>query len=179
MVKNIFSLLLSVFSIANVLAYPLEPSQISLISMFNIGIPAFFLAMEPNEKKITGRFLPKVLLRAMPAALTDFLAIAALVVFAGTFGVASEDVSVAATFLLAIVGFMILIKICAPVNRYRVIVIAGCTLGIALAAIFFSDLFSITSVSTECIMLFVLFAIATEPFMRYLTRLFEMLRKRV
>ena len=179
LVKNIFSLLLSVFSIANVLAYPLEPSQISLISMFNIGIPAFFLAMEPNEKKITGRFLPKVLLRAMPAALTDFLAIAALVVFAGTFGVASEDVSVAATFLLAIVGFMILIKICAPVNRYRVIVIAGCTLGIALAAVFFSDLFSITSVSTECIMLFVLFAIATEPFMRYLTRLFEMLRKRV
>ena len=179
LVKNIFSLLLSVFSIVNVLAYPLEPSQVSLISMFNIGMPAFLLAMEPNEKKITGRFLPKVTLRAMPAALTDFLAIAAMVVFSNTFGVAAEDVSVASTFLLAIVGFMILVKICAPVNRYRVIVVAGCVTGIILAAIFFSDLFAIASVSRECIMLFALFAIATEPFMRYLTMLFEMLRRKV
>ena len=67
LVKNIFSLLLSVFSIINVLVYPLQPSQISLISMFNIGIPAFFLAMEPNNRRIEGNFLRRVL--RMPEAL--------------------------------------------------------------------------------------------------------------
>ena len=44
LVKNIFSFLLSLISVAFAFTYPLEPSQISLISMFTIGAPAFFLA---------------------------------------------------------------------------------------------------------------------------------------
>ena len=51
LVKNIFSLLLSIFTIVSVVTYPLTPSQISLISGFNIGIPAFFLAMEAKDRK--------------------------------------------------------------------------------------------------------------------------------
>lgn len=124
--------------------------------------------MEPNNKRIEGHFLVKVLLKAMPAALTDFLAIAALVIFGNTFGVKASDVSVAATFLLAIVGFIILANICMPLNKYRLRVILGCVVGIVVAAFIFNDLFSISYVSIECVMLFVLFAIATEPFMRYL-----------
>ncbi|SFP46745.1 cation-transporting ATPase E [Butyrivibrio proteoclasticus] len=173
LVKNIFSLLLAVFSIINVLVYPLQPSQITIVSLVNIGIPGFFLAMEPNNKKIEGHFLFKVLLKAMPAALTDFFAIAALVVFSNTFGVEQTDVSVAATFLLAIVGFIILANISSPLNNYRLKVIIGCMIVFVLGAIFFNDLFSISYVSKPCIMLFVLFAIATEPFMRYLTKLFR------
>ena len=179
LVKNIFSLLLSVFSIINVLVYPLQPSQISLISMFNIGIPAFFLAMEPNHRRIEGNFLRKVVFNAMPAALTDFFAIAALVVFGSTFNVAEVDISVAATFLLAIVGFMILFRISTPMNKYHWAVIAGCIVGLCFFAYFFSWLFSIKNISTECIMLFVLFAIATEPAMRYLGMLFDLLNKRI
>jgi cation-transporting ATPase E len=179
LVKNIFSLLLSVFSIINVLVYPLQPSQISLISMFNIGIPAFFLAMEPNNRRIEGNFLRKVVCKAMPAALTDFFAIAALVVFGSTFHVAEVDISVAATFLLAIVGFMILFRISTPMNRYHWMVISGCIIGLCFFAYFFSWLFSIRNISTECIMLFVLFAIATEPAMRYLGRLFDLVDQKI
>lgn len=39
--KNIFSLFLALFSVINVLSYPLTPSQITLISMFTIGLPSF------------------------------------------------------------------------------------------------------------------------------------------
>ena len=179
LVKNIFSLLLSVFSIINVLVYPLQPSQISLISMFNIGIPAFFLAMEANHRRIEGNFLRKVVFNAMPAALTDFFAIAALVVFGSTFNVAEVDISVAATFLLAIVGFMILFRISTPLNKYRWAVILGCIAGLCFFAYFFNWLFSIRHISTECIMLFVLFAIATEPAMRYLGKLFDILELKI
>ena len=179
LVKNIFSLFLALFSIINVLTYPLQPSQITMVSMANIGIPGFFLAMEPNNKRIKGHFLIKVLLKAMPAALTDFLAIAALVVFGNVFGVDAEDISVASTFLLAIVGFIILTNISSPLNTYRIRVIAGCIIVMILGAIIFHDLFSISYVSTKCIMLFVLFAIATEPFMRYLTKLFSYVEKRL
>jgi cation-transporting ATPase E len=179
LVKNIFSLLLALFSIINVMTYPLQPSQITMISLFNIGIPGFFLAMEPQDRRIRGHFLVKVLLKAMPAALTDFFAIAALVVFGNTFGVNSEDISVAATFLLSIVGFIILANICKPVNRYSLRVIIGCIAGLIITAFIFNDLFSISYVSVECVMLFVLFAIATEPFMRYLTMLFTYVENRV
>ena len=179
LVKNIFSLLLAVFSIINVWTYPLQPSQITMVSLVNIGIPGFFLAMEPNNRRVEGHFLIKVLLKAMPAALTDFFAIAALVVFGNTFGVSLEDVSVAATFLLAIVGFIILANVCAPLNGYSIKVIAGCIVVMILGAIFFHDLFSISYVSVECVMLFVLFAIATEPFMRYLTMIFTAVERRM
>ena len=172
LVKNIFSLLLAVFSIINVLTYPLQPSQISLISLFNIGIPAFCLAIEPNEKRIEGRFLPRVLLKSMPAALTNFFVIAALVVFGNTFSISEENISVAATFLMAIVGFMILWRISEPMNHFHWCVLIGCMIGFCIVGYLLRDLFEITRVSKECIMLFALFAIATEPCMRYLTRFF-------
>ena len=56
LVKNIFSFLLSVASVVFMFTYPLEPSQISLISMFTIGVPAFFLALEPNKKSSLGNY---------------------------------------------------------------------------------------------------------------------------
>lgn len=173
LVKNIFSFLLSVASVVFMFTYPLEPSQVSLISMFTIGVPAFFLALEPNKNMIKGHFLTDVLLKALPAALTDALAVAALVIFGRTFDVSSTDISTAATMLLAIVGFMILYKISAPMNKIRFSIVSGCIAGLLFCSIFLKDLFAITSMTKECIMLFVVFAIATEPVLRYLTTLVE------
>lgn len=76
LVKNIFSFLLSLFSVVFMMSYPLRPSQISLISMFTIGIPGFFLAFQPNKDVIKGHFLTNVVLKALPAGLTDVLAVA-------------------------------------------------------------------------------------------------------
>ena len=177
LVKNIFSFLLAIFSAVFMITYPLEPSQVSLISMYTIGIPAFFLALQPNRDIIKGHFLTNVFLKALPAGLTDVLAVGALVVFGQTFGVASKDISTAATMLLAIVGFMILYRICQPMNALRMIVWIGCVIGLLGCSIFLPQLFAITGMSKKCIMLFVVFSIATEPVLRYLTKLIEWLRK--
>lgn len=177
LVKNIFSFLLSLFSVAFMITYPLEPSQVSLISMFTIGIPAFFLALQPNKEVIQGHFLTNVFLKALPAGLTDVLSVGALVVFGQTFGVDATDISTAATILLAIVGFMILYKICQPLNPLRIAVWAGCMIGIIVCGLVLPDLFAITGMSTKCIMLFVVFSIATEPMFRYLTMLVSGLTK--
>lgn len=176
LVKNIFSFLLSVISLVFLFTYPLEPSQISLISMFTIGIPAFFLALESNRNIIRGHFLTSVFLKALPAALTDAVAVGALVIFGRTFGVKATDISTAATMLLAIVGFMILYTISAPLNKLRGMIFASCVAGLLFCAVFLNDLFAITGMTTECVMLFVVFAIATEPVLRYLTVLVEKLR---
>lgn len=177
LVKNIFSFLLAIFSAVFMITYPLEPSQVSLISMYTIGIPAFFLALQPNRDIIKGHFLTNVFLKALPAGLTDVFAVGALVVFGQTFGVASKDISTAATMLLAIVGFMILYRICQPMNALRMIVWIGCVIGLLGCSIFLPQLFAITGMSRKCIMLFVVFSIATEPVLRYLTKLIEWLRK--
>ena len=78
--------------------------------------------------------------------------------------------------LLAIVGFMILYKISAPLNRLRAAILIGCMVGMVFCSIFLNDLFGLTGMTTECVMLFVVFAIATEPVLRYLTMLVERLR---
>lgn len=171
LVKNIFSFLLSLFSVVFIITYPLEPSQVSLISMFTIGVPAFFLALQPNKDLIKGHFLPNVILKALPAALTDVLAVGSLVVFGQIFAVSATDISTAATMLLAIVGFMILYRICQPFNVFRIVIWVGCVIGLLACSIFLPDLFAITGMSTKCIMLFVVFSIATEPVLRYLTML--------
>ncbi len=176
LVKNIFSLLLSLVSLFFGFSYPLEPSQISLISLFTIGIPAFFLALEPNQNRIREHFMINMLIKALPAALTDALAVAALVIFGQIFGVDDTDISTAATMLLAIVGFMILYNISAPLNKMRTAVLAGCVGAFVFCSIFLNNLFGITGMTLECVLLFVVFAIATEPVLRYLTRFVEWLR---
>lgn len=173
LVKNIFSFLMSVFSACFMLNYPLEPAQISLISMFTIGIPGFFLALQPNAEAIHGRFLSNVLIKALPAGLTDFLVVGALVIFGRVFGVNETDISNACTMLLAIVGFMILHHISKPLNLLRWIVWVGSGVGLLVCSIYLGDIFGITHMSMECVMLFVVFAIVTEPTLRYGTILVE------
>jgi len=176
--KNIFSLMLAVFSIINAFTYPLQPSQISLVSMFNIGLPAFLLALEANEKKQHGRFIRVTLFHSLPAALTSFAAIAALVVFGRVFSIREADIGIASTFLLSMVGFMILIRLCEPMNRYREIILCICIAGFILCAVFASSLFSIGYISYQCLMLATVFAIAQESLMRNLTLLFQRGKKR-
>lgn len=173
LVKNIFSFLMAVFSVCFRITYPLEPSQISLISMFTIGIPGFFLALQPNGDIIHGRVLSNVLIKALPAGLTDFLVVGALVVFGSVFGVNETDISTACTMLLAIVGFMILYHISKPLNPLRWCVWVGCIVGLLVCSIWLGDVFGIEHMSMECVMLFVLFAIVTEPTLRYGTILVE------
>lgn len=173
LVKNIFSMLLSIFSVCMVLEYPLEPSQISLISMFTIGIPGFIMSLEPNKNRISGRFLTKVIKKALPAGLTDFLVVSAMVIFCREFSVNAEDVSTACTIIVAIVGFMILYRIASPMTRGHWIMLIGVIFGWLFCVMEVSHLFAITSISKQCAMLLVIFAILTEPTLRYLSLLVQ------
>lgn len=179
LVKNICSFLLSLFSMAFMITYPLEPSQISMVAMFTIGIPAFLLAMEPNKKMIEGHFLTNVLLKALPAGLTDVLIVGFLTVFGQTFGMSNEEISTAATLLLAIVGLMILFKISKPMNVFRWIVWSAMVAGLLFCVIFLKNLFGIGVMTRKCCMTLIVFAVATEPLLRYISQIVAGIRKRV
>lgn len=176
LVKNIFSFLMSIFSAVFMMTYPLEPSQISLISGFTIGIPAFFLAMEPNKSRIKGKFIINVFLRALPAGLTDLIAVGAIVWCGKVFGLSSAEVATAATMLLCMIGFMVLFKISEPMNKYRAIVLVGSLIALLICGIFFNDLFALSGMSASCILLFIMFSFASESMFRWLTLLVKKMK---
>lgn len=177
LVKNIFSFLLSILSAVFMITYPLEPSQISLISGFTIGIPAFFLAMEPNKSRIKGKFIINVFLRALPAGLTDVIAVWAIVLCGQVFGLSSGDVATAATMLLAMIGFMVLFKISEPLNKFRVLVLVGNLVALLVCGIFLNDIFALKGMSARCFLLFVMFSFASESMFRWLLLLVKKLKR--
>lgn len=177
LVKNIFSLLLALFSVVSMFTYPLEPSQISLISMFTIGLPGFLLAMEPNKERIKGHFLTNVMLKALPGGLTDVIAISALVVCGAVFSIPEESIGTIATMVLTVVGFMILFKISEPLNTMKYVVISINVAGFVLCVYFLKDLFALTNLSSICILLMIVFGFAAESLFRNLTVLEEKLRE--
>ena len=176
LVKNIFSLLLSLFSVILMVTYPLEPAQVSLISMFTIGVPGFLLALEQNKDRIKGRFITNVMLKALPGGLTDVIAVGALVVCGEVFCISDASIGTIATLVLSVVGFMILFKISEPINRMKYAVIIGNIAGLVFSGFFLKKLFALTDLSNICILLMIVFGFAAESLFRNLTLLVEKLR---
>lgn len=179
LVKNIFSLLLTIFSTVLMISYPLMPSQVSLISMFTIGIPGFLLALEPNKSRIKGHFLGNVLLKALPAGLTDFFAVSALVICGHVFNIPSTDIATASTLLIAVVGFMIMIKISHPFNKFKYGILALNIFGLIFCGLFLDSLFAMSDMSNICILLTIVFGFAAESMFRYITIFVEFIQNRM
>lgn len=176
LVKNIFSLLLSMFSVILMVTYPLEPAQVSLISMFTIGVPGFLLALEQNKDRIKGHFITNVMLKALPGGLTDVIAVGALVVCGEVFCISDASIGTIATLVLSVVGFMILFKISEPLNRMKYAVIIGNIAGLVFSGFFLKKLFALTDLSNICILLMIVFGFAAESLFRNLTLLVEKMR---
>lgn len=177
LVKNIFSFLMAIFSLIMVINYPLQPSQITLISAFTIGLPSFLLALESNKNRIRGQFIPNILSQAIPGGVTDMLAVSILVVAGGYFQLDHNNVGTTATLLLIAVGMMVLYHISAPLNRFRLLVMIGSFVGLVLAIIFLHNLFSMSMITDKALfILAVLFCAATTIF-RWLSRILDGIRE--
>ena len=172
--KNIFSVLLSIYSIIFAMQYPLEPNQVSLGSAFTIGIPAFLLTFEENQKKQqNGNFMKKVFTNSLPAAITSFLAIVAMVRFSDLFNVGIKEITTACSYLFFTGGFLILYKIIRPLNKYRTSVMFLCILGIILTINIIPNFFAIKEISERSAILVTLFAIAEFSVIRWITLILD------
>lgn len=169
LVKNIFSLLMAVMTIFFGITYPLKPAHISLISMFTIGLPGLCLSQIPNKDLIKGKFMTNILLKALPAGITDAIIVAVMVFFGNIFESGQDDISTASTILLSVVGMMILFRICKPMNALKWGIWVTCGLLLAFSMIFLGGFFSVSGMSVQCILLCVNFSVIAEPMLRYLT----------
>ena len=177
LVKNIFSLIMSSMTIFLGITYPLKPAHISLISMFTIGLPGLCLSQIPNRELIKGKFMTNILLKALPAGITDAIIVAAMIFFGNIFESKQSDISTASTILLSVVGLMILLRISKPMNTLKWGIWVLCAVLMTLTMVFLGGFFSVSGMSVKCVLLCVNFSIIAEPMLRYLTMLVEASKK--
>ncbi len=168
LVKNIFSLFLSLLTLLVNIPYPVTPLQLSLISAFIIGIPSFVLALEPNDARVTGRFLPKVLGRAFPGGFTILLLVLGAQAVCAWFSFSHAQLSTMCTLLLAAGGLAILVEICRPLRFWRILLCVGMLLGLACSIILFGPQFDLVRLNAfQAVVTAVLMALA-YPLVRLL-----------
>ena len=122
LVKNIFSLGLSLITLFTDWPYPLMPLHLSVISALTIGVPSFFLAMEPNYERFSGHFLRGVLRRAFPGGLTNIFVVLMAQGFRAVFDLSAGQTATICAALLGTVGLLVLFQTCKPFDRFRQII---------------------------------------------------------
>ena len=176
--KNLFSIFLALFSLIASFNYPLKPTQISIISFFNIGLPAFLLTFEVNIKKQKGKFLKNVLVNAIPASLTSFFAVIVMILFAQLFNIDYSEVATASIYLISVIGFNIFWLITRPMNKYHRLVCAICIGGIFLVSRSLGNFFDLKDISLKASALCLVFAFAEMSIIRDFAYLLDQLYKR-
>lgn len=169
--KNIFSMMLTIFTLISVNLYPLYPTQLSFLGIFTIGIPAFFLALQPNKSLIKGDFLLNVVLKALPTGITDFIVVTIVTIYGNCTGLAHEQTATAATLVLLTVGMAALIRVCMPFDMIRVMVCIVMAGGIVFSMIFLRPLFAMVVLKGLTRNLTIIMMILSIPLYRYVCRM--------
>ncbi|MCD8021338.1 MAG: HAD-IC family P-type ATPase [Clostridiales bacterium] len=182
LVKNIFSFILSLISIISVSLYPLKPVQLSLTSGVLIGVPSFFLAMEPNHDIVKGKFLRNVLFRSLPAALTAVVLVEWSLLFATAFGIDSDMLSTVAFLLYSFAAYLILYRVCKPMNAWHAILFILMGVLFILAIVFLPGWFAISTLDLGSALVLVTLLLLAVPIDHTFQNLFlsaEKLKSRI
>ena len=161
LVKNIFSVGLSLLSLITATAYPMVPFHLSVISALTIGVPSFFLAMEPNYERVTGRFLPTVLRRALPGGLTNISVVLLAQAFMVTFQIPLNQISPVCAAILGTVGMLVLFQVSTPFDKFRGFIWWAMAAGLVVSFTLLGGLFELWTGSAQATLVMVTLLIMT------------------
>ena len=177
--KNIFFFALALVTLIVTLPYPFSPAGLSIVNALTIGVPSFVLAMEPNRERLSGRFLPGVIYRALPAALTDLTLVLGMLLFYEAVGLGGEAVRSVATGLMGIVGILMVDRCSRPYTLIRRILIIVISAAFAAAFLFFRPWFNLPPMEKGDWAVLIVFALLARPAMGLWSALLDALRRRV
>ncbi len=147
LVKNIFSLILSVLLLIFPFAYPFAPIQLTLVSSLTIGIPSFVLALQPSRDRVSGSFLRNVIMRALPGGVCTAALIIPLMAFSDGLGFSQDVVSSLSTLIAGYSGLVVLFLTCLPLNALRGGLVAAMAVLFAGAVLLLPQVFYLSPVS--------------------------------
>lgn len=169
LIKTTYSFVLSILSIIISHEYPFYPVQLSLISSICVGLPSFFLALEPNYNKVKKGFIIKVFRNALPSGLCVFASIFFVIMYCSIFEKNFENYRIIIVTLTGLITLRLLYNICKPLNIPRKILIGFCVIAFFAMLIIFPDLFLVTSYN----ILNIIFIIILSFCSFYVIELFE------
>lgn len=172
LVKNIFSFILTMLALISSSMYPFKPAQLSLVSAVMIGIPSFVLALEPNTDIVRGRFLRNVLFRAFPAALTAVILVAWSLLFSTAFDISGELTSTVAFYLYSFVAYMMLYKVCRPMNLLHKLLFGSMGVLFLLAVIIIPGWFDLVTPDLGCALILAALGLLAFPINRVISNIF-------
>ncbi len=133
LMKTLYAILLSILILILAFAqtnatYPFEPKHLYILEFAVIGIPSFFLALQPNKKLVPKNFFQNIIMQAIPggiAILTSVILVLYVEKFIPFFNLNDANITSTACLALSITGLLILLKMCLPFNLYRLFVYIG------------------------------------------------------
>jgi len=149
LVKTTYSSLLAVLYIFIPQTYPVFPIQMTLVGALTIGIPSFFLAIRPNKDRISGNFLERVLLRAIPAGLSAGICILVIELLRPSLYLSDTEISTIALLLLGFVGFFVLFKVMIPFNFFKMFLWGILVSIFTFVVVYFHELYFIEPVVSK------------------------------
>lgn len=126
LIKTTYSFLISVLCIILNHEYPFYPIQLSLISAICVGIPSFFLAIEPNYKKVKKGFLVKVFRNALPSGICVFINVFFLMMISYIFSIDFDILRIVVVSTTGFLSLRLLYNISQPLSLLRKILVYSC-----------------------------------------------------
>ncbi len=152
--KTMFSLLFTLVLVFWGRSFPMDPIQVSFVSAFAIGMPSFFMALEPNNNRIKSGFLANVFKKIIPGAIATIIAVVVIMIFRdyGNLGITDEELKTMCMIMMFVVFMEVAAQLCKPFNLGRALMLGGICL-VAACIIFFSpflpDAFNIYCIYTK------------------------------
>ena len=137
LVKTCYALFFAIATVISGADAPFLPRHLTLVGTFTIGVPAFFLALAPNDTPVRAGFLGRVLRIAIPGgALASLATYLAYTIARHTGGVSLAQERTVATVVLAACAVLILARVARPLAMWKVMLIAAMAAFLALALLF-------------------------------------------
>lgn len=175
LVKNIFSFLMTLVLMFVDFPYPLQAIQLSLISTLTIGVPSFFLALEPNYARVNGKFMLNVIRRAMPGGLTNLIMVLYTGFLAQVANLPDDAYTTMAFIVVSTVGFVTLYQVSKPFTKLRIAVFFTMLAGLiaCIAVPFASQFLGLANLNTAGILILALLMVACPTVFRFLLLVFD------
>ena len=123
LMKTLFTTLLAalVLIIPN-MHYPFLPSNMLLLEVCVIGVPSFFLSLQPNNARVQGKFITHVMSRAVAGGVLMILCVMSMYIANVANSAEFGDYYIPmAMIALTFSGLVMLFRVCQPFNAYRVV----------------------------------------------------------
>jgi cation-transporting P-type ATPase E len=127
--KTAYAVLLALAVAALALPFPFLPRHLTIVAALTIGVPGFFLALEPNAARYRPGFLARVARFVVPAGVAcAAAALGAYLVVRAPLG----DARTAATIALTLVGLWVLAVLVRPLRPWRLGLLLAMVSGLVL-----------------------------------------------